>query len=202
MTIAVIASTRVASRRAGVRRVDSAGDLFEICQAAGVEVVFCDFAALADGLTGPRVSKRLREAGFAGRIYLLSESVASTQVQWAKCNGADDVILREIGAIERLIPGHSEAGLDIDLSDRGVSRVAVPAEEVVPDSVQIVSKALNEVALGPAASVVASQAWRQYRARVGEDPSVDQLAQLCVAHLEPSSEVRRRYWSLIREAVE
>lgn len=192
------------ARNPGVRQVSTSEALFEACRAGDVEVVFCDFAALPDGLTGPRVSKRLRDRGFLGRIVLLSETVAPTQVQWARCNGADDVIARDIAAIERMLPSGGQAGVDIDLSERARPRAVLAPTQVgeVPEAIQLVSKALNEVALGPAASVVVTQAWRQYKARVGVAPTVVQLAQLCVGHVEPAAEVRRRYWSLIKESGE
>jgi hypothetical protein len=82
-------------------------------------VVIADFGAMADGFTGPRLAAAIRKCCQSTYVCLMSDDPREDQRQWARAQGADEVIPRTREAIvERLpawVPDHAFAGLASEL---------------------------------------------------------------------------------------
>src|SRR5947207_6388372 len=66
--------------------------------------VFADFATLADGMSGVRLAREIRDRCKSTRIYVLSDRPRPDQLQWARSQGADAVIERTQKAIVEHLP--------------------------------------------------------------------------------------------------
>ncbi len=129
--------------------------------------VLADFGGLSDGMSGVRVAKTIRSQCAGTRIYLLSDAVRPEQQQWARSQGADDVIPRRHEVIERLF------NPDADLRERRRRLV------------QRVARRLNDVGgVGPAARLMVEEALGEWEQRChGEMPSAYQLTLAVSRHV-------------------
>jgi CheY-like chemotaxis protein len=108
--------------------------------------VFCDFGALSDGMTGPRLARTIRKRCSTTRIFLLSDSLSADQVQWGVANGATAVIRRTVAAISECLPDDDPTLSPADLPS------TFPASENPEAVAKAVAAALARY-IGPAASV-------------------------------------------------
>lgn len=209
MDIAIVASARCPARYRNVGIVRSGGELLGASDLSKMLAVFVDFGVLPDGLTGPRVARRLRREGFEGGVYLLTDCREPTQVQWSVSNGATDVILRTSQSMEAVLPqlvALREFGSVIELPAMSGGPVEQDgqgdsfASWQHTDAAIVVTRALNEVVLGPAASIAVLNALKSWRQERCEPPTVKELAQMCVRHVR-TPDARARYWQLCQERV-
>jgi CheY-like chemotaxis protein len=154
-TYAVLLATMRPPARAatGFTVVQAGGEAAALWRSKRHRTVLADFGALADGMTGVKLARTLRALSATTRICLLSDNPRPDQIQWARSQGANEVVSRRFEtAAERVLfcapPWFTQRPV---------------AAESVESACRRVGAALNEAGLGPASALAVDDALRRRR---------------------------------------
>jgi CheY-like chemotaxis protein len=151
--------------------------------------VFCDFGALNDGITGPRLARTIRKRCGTTRVFLLSDSLSADQVQWGVANGATAVIRRTVAAISECLPCDEPTLPLAELPS------TFPANEHPEAVAKAVAAALARY-IGPAASVEVDDAMDVLtRSASGLPPCATDVAKMVCTHV-PEGYDRSRFLNM------
>jgi len=150
----LLATTRPPSQVAdGFTVVQTGGEAAALWKSRRQRTVLADFGALADGMTGVKLARTIRALCSTTRICLLSDNPRPDQVQWARSQGANEVVPRRF---------ETPAGRMLFCAPPWFTARPVPAESV-ESACDRVGAALNEAGLGPASALAVDEALRRRR---------------------------------------
>ncbi len=161
--------------------VDSGSDAIEVCKRRQFSAVFSDYGALRDRSNGLRLARALRASSKTLHIYLLSDRPDMTQVQSALHAGATDLLLRDLGALQRVLAllagearhAQAEGWADSDLAAAAASSIELKRLEQL----------LSEAGLGPAAESAVNEAIAELTVTEAHAVDLATIAQKVSVHI-------------------
>lgn len=142
-------------------------------------IVFVDFGQLGGGMTGARFTQRLREKSASVVIILLADQVAEHHHNWARLNGATDVVARSGKAIAACFPKHGQPRPPEFSSSFG------PDEDSPSDVARVIDSALKKYGqLGPIRTVLIQDSITRLTLKLGHAPTVIELADAVATQID------------------